>query len=92
MVREYQKIYAAQSGSTNYSYLGFEVFINAHVLATAIRSAGRNPSRETLTSALENMSELSVAPRMSVKYGPGDRAGSNYVGIAIIGSQGRFTE
>jgi hypothetical protein len=92
LVRDYQKTFSAFKGSTDYSYLGLEVFANAQVLATALRRAGRSASRETLTAALESMGELDMAPRMSVRYGPGDRAGSSYVGIAIIGSQGRFTE
>ncbi|MCJ0764428.1 ABC transporter substrate-binding protein [Variovorax terrae] len=92
VVKEYQQAYSAGSGKSDYSYLGLEVFINAKVLVEGLRKAGRSPSRESLVAALESMDEKNYGGLMSVKYGPGDREGSSYVGLTIINRQGRFVE
>lgn len=92
IVKEYQQLYSAASGKADYSYLGMEVFINAKLLVEGLRKAGRSASRESLVGALEAMDEKSYGGVMSVKYGPGDRNGSNYVGLAIVNRQGRFVE
>lgn len=91
VVREYQQIYGAATGKQEYSYLGLEVFINAKVLVEGLRKAGKGVTRETLVTALETMDEKQYGP-MSVRYGPGDREGSSYVGLTIINRQGRFVE
>lgn len=92
IVKEYQQVYSAASGKVDYSYLGLEVFINAKLLVEGLRKAGRNVSRESLVGALEAMDEKTYGGLMSVKYGTGDRSGSNYVGLTIVSRQGRFVE
>lgn len=89
VVREYQH---ALGASGDYSYAGLEVFINAKVLLEGLRKAGRSVTREGLVTALESMGEKQYGGLMSVQYGPGDRAGSSYVGLAIVNRQGRFVE
>jgi len=91
IVKEYQQIYGAASGKSDYSYLGLEVFINAKVLVEGLRQAGKAPSRESLVSALESMDEK-VYDTMSIKYRPGQHTGSSYVGLSIISRHGRFVE
>jgi branched-chain amino acid transport system substrate-binding protein len=91
VVREYQQIYSASTGKQEFSYLGLEIFINAKVLVEGLRKAGKGVTRETLVAALESMGERQYGP-MTVRYGPGDREGSSYVGMTIIDRQGRFVE
>lgn len=91
IVKEYQQVYGAASGKSEYSYLGLEVFINANVLVEGLRQAGKTPSRGGLVNALESMGEK-VYDTMSIKYRPGQHAGSSYVGLSIISRHGRFVE
>ena len=92
VVHEYRKLYAAASGSDDFSYLGLEVFINTKVLIEGLRGAGRDGSREGLITALETMGPKTFGDAVSVKYGPGSRDGSAFVGLAIVDRQGRFRE
>ena len=91
IVKEYQQVYSAASGKSDYSHLSLEVFINAKILVEGLRQAGRTPSRESLVTALESMDEK-VYDLMSIKYRPGHHAGSTYVGLSIISRHGRFVE
>lgn len=91
VVQEYQQLITTTTGQQDYSYLGLEVYINARVLVEGLRRAGRNAARETLVGALESMGERQFGP-MTVRYGPGDRDGSAYVGLTIINRAGRFVE
>ena len=91
VVRDYQRVYGAATGKQDYSYLGMEVFINARTLVDGLRKAGRNVTRETLVGALESMGEKNYGP-MTVRFKPGLRDGSSYVGLAIYNRRGRFVE
>ena len=90
-VRDYQHIYGTATGKQDYSYLGMEVFINARTLVDGLRKAGRNVTRESLAGAMESMGEKVYGP-MTVRFKPGSRDGSSYVGLTIINKQGRFVE
>lgn len=92
VVNEYRKLYAAVSGSDEFSYLGLEVFINTKILVEGLRNAGRDPSREGLVTALETMGTKTYGDVVSVKYGPNHRDGSSFVGLAIVDRKGRFRE
>ncbi len=92
IVQDYQAAMQAASGKADYSYLGLEVYINARILIEGLRRAGPKVSRESLVTALETMGELSFSNQLSVRYGPDDRNGSRYVGLAIVNRDGRFVE
>lgn len=92
VVNEYRKLYAAVSGSDEFSYLGLETFINTRILVEGLRHAGRDQSREGLVTALETMGAKTFGDVVSVKYGPNRRDGSSFVGLAIVDRQGRFRE
>ena len=92
VVNDYRKLYAAVSGSDEFSYLGLEIFINTKVLVEGLRNAGRNPSRESLVTALESMGTKTFGNVVSVKYGPNLRDGSGFVGLTIVDRQGHFRE
>jgi branched-chain amino acid transport system substrate-binding protein len=92
VVRDYQQAVQAASGKTDYSYLGMEVYLNARVLIEGLRQAGPKVSRESLVTALETMGEKAFSNQVVVRYGPNDRSGSTYVGLAIANREGRFIE
>ena len=93
IVREYQQaVSGATGGKADYSYLGLEVYINARVLIEGLRKAGPKVTREGLVSGLEAMGEKLLAPAVSVRYAPGHRSGSSYVGLTMVSRAGSFIE
>jgi branched-chain amino acid transport system substrate-binding protein len=91
IVNEYQTVYRTATGKQDYSYLGMEVFINAHILVDGLRHSVRGASNLPLVNALDAMGLKNYGP-LSVNFTPEHHEGSSYVGIAIINSRGRFVE
>ena len=92
VVRDYQQAMQTATGKTDYSYLGLEVYMNASILIDGLKHAGPKVTRESLVTALETMGERHFGNPISVRYGPNNRSGSAYVGLAIANREGRFTE
>jgi ABC-type branched-subunit amino acid transport system substrate-binding protein len=91
-VKDYQRVVFAATGKSEYSYLGMEVYLNTRILLEGLLQAGPKVNRESLVGALETMGEKSFSTRMHVRFGPKDRNGSGFVGLTIIGRDGRFVE
>jgi len=68
------------------------VYINARVLIEGLRKAGPKVTRDGLVSGLEAMGEKLLAPAVSVRYAPGHRSGSSYVGLTMVSRAGSFIE
>jgi branched-chain amino acid transport system substrate-binding protein len=92
IVSEYQQAMQAFTGKQDYSYLSLEVFINAKVLIEGLSRAAPNITRDGLIAALETMGEQRFGDAMNIKYSPSERSGSEYIGLTIFNSQGRFME
>ncbi|HZE59747.1 MAG TPA: ABC transporter substrate-binding protein [Burkholderiales bacterium] len=88
VVKEYQQL-AKQAGYTDYNFSAMEGFLNAKVMVEALRRAGRNPTREGLVDALEKMQDVDLGG-FYVSYSPKNHAGSKFVDLTIIGSNGKF--
>lgn len=80
---------AARETNATMSYAAMEGFVAAKVLVEGLRRAGRNLTREGFIQALESMRKLDLGGLM-VDYGPGDRTGSEFVELTMIGRDGRF--
>ncbi len=91
VVKDYQQVADAIEGKPQYSYLGMEVYLNARTLVEGLRKAGRNVQRESLVTALETLDNRQYGP-MAVRFGPKQREGSSYVGLAMIDRRGQFIE
>lgn len=91
LVQQYQQVAGNVAGKPAYSYLGMEVFLNAHVLVDGLRKAGRSVQRDTLTTALDSLGEQQYGP-MTLRFAPGQHGGSGYVGLALIDRRGHFIE
>ena len=91
VVKDYQQVAGAGMAPSQYSYLGMEVYLNARTLVEGLRKAGRNVQRESLTDALETMEQRHYGP-MAVGFGPKQRNGSSYVGLAMVDRRGQFIE
>ena len=89
-VKSYQQLLSA-SGMPQPSYLGLEVYLNTQALLEGLRKAGPGVQRASLPAALESLGELRWG-HMHVKLASPARAGSNYVGLAMIDQTGQFRE
>ena len=87
LAREYSAA-AAKPGHAR-SYAGFYGFASAKLLGLALARAGREPTRDSLVQALENLGDVDLGG-FRVRYGPGLREGSGFVDSTIITHEGRF--
>lgn len=83
IVRRYQVDMRA-SGWSDYSFPSIEGYINARVLAEALRRAGPGATREGVIAALEALDVLDLGG-FRVQYGPRNRSGSEFVDVAVLG-------
>jgi len=88
VVRRYQADMEA-SGWTDYSLPSLEGYINARVMTEGLKRAGAGVTRESLVAALERIESLDLGG-MRIGYGKGNRQGSNFVDVAVIGTGGRM--
>lgn len=71
------------------SYTSMESFIAAKVMVEALRRAGPDAGRERIAAALEGLRDYDVGGFM-IGFGPGQRVGSKYVEVTVIGAEGRL--
>lgn len=79
------------AGYDNLSFLGFEAYINAKVLAEGLKRAGRDLTRVKFINAVESMKHLNLGG-FEVGFGKDMRQGSRFVELTIIGRGGKFTK
>lgn len=88
IVRRYQADMQA-GGSSDFSLPSLEGYINARVLAEGLRRAGPAATRAGVINALEQIDALDLGG-LRIGYGRGQREGSHFVDVAVIGGGGRF--
>jgi len=88
IVRQYQADMLA-NGTKDYSLPSLEGYIDARVLVEGLRRAGPKVTRESLIAALERIDALDLGG-FRIQFGKGNREGSRFVDVAVIGSQGRM--
>ncbi len=88
IVRRYQADMRA-SGSEEFSLPTLEGYINARVMAEGLRRAGAGATRDSLIAALEKIEMLDLGG-FRVSYGAGNRLGSSFVDVAVVGDGGRL--
>lgn len=71
------------------SYTSMESFIAAKVMVEALRRAGPDAGRERIAAALEGIRDHDVGGFV-IGFGPGQRVGSKYVEVTVIGAEGRL--
>lgn len=87
IVKEYQRMMAKYAPGAELSYTSLEEFIGAKVLVEGLRRAGSMPTREKLIKALEGMGNYDTGG-FKVSFAPGNRIGSRFVEVTIIGKNG----
>lgn len=66
-----------------------EGYVSAKVLVEGLKRAGKQPTRQSLREALDNMTHFDVGG-IEVGYSPKDHSGLDYVDLAIIDQAGKF--
>jgi len=66
-----------------------EGYAAAKVLVEGLRRAGKNPTRETLQAALENMKRYDLGG-LEVSFSPDDHTGLEFADLSIVDLEGRF--
>ncbi len=88
-VREYQTLLQKYGNGQAPSYTSFEEFLGAKVLVEGLRRAGPNPTRARLIQALETLNNFDLGGTR-VSFAPGNRVGSRYVEVTVIGASGKL--
>ncbi len=78
-----------KAGVAELNYTNLEACIAAKVLVEGLKRAGRDPSRESLYKALNNIGQYDAGGYV-VRFGPDHRHGSSYVELAVINKNGQF--
>lgn len=80
---------ARAKGSAGVTPAMIEGFAAAKVLVEGLRHAGRNPTRESLLTALESLNRFDLGG-LELSYSRTDRTGLDYADLSIVGADGRF--
>ena len=89
LVRRYQADMTALGKNSEMSTTSLEGYVNAMVLAEALRRAGPSPSRAAVIAGLERLDDYDVGG-MQFTFGRSKREGCSFVDIATIGAQGQL--
>lgn len=89
IVGEYTAAMKRYAPSDELSFSSFEGYINARLLAEAVRRAGGDPTSEKLVTALENAGDIDLGG-FRVSYGRSARTGSMFVDTVLARKDGRF--
>ena len=83
LAREFQAAKKAARIDQPASHAMMEGYVAGRVLSEAVRRAGANPTRETVTRAIESIDRLDLGDYV-VGFRPGENRGSRYVDLSIV--------
>jgi hypothetical protein len=87
-VRNYQAAMRA-IGREEFGASSFEGYVNAMVMAEGLRRAGRDVTRDKLRQALTGLKQLNLGELSFGFGGAAPYVASRYVGLAVLGANGR---
>lgn len=82
---EYRAHLARLDPAAQPSFHGLEGYLEARILVEGLRRAGPRATREQLVRALESFRPLELGGLL-VRYGAGDRTGSTFTELVMLGS------
>ncbi|SCK24329.1 amino acid/amide ABC transporter substrate-binding protein, HAAT family [Variovorax sp. HW608] len=91
LTREFTEAAKAHKLDVPVSYVMMEGYIAGRVIIEAARRQGRTPTREAMASTLNAMNDYDLGG-YAVGFRPGARAGSKYVELSIISSEGKIQQ
>src|SRR5580704_10509149 len=85
-VKLYRDALEKSAGYSVPSFVSLEGFVDAMVLADALRAAGRDLTREKFISALENIhqKDIGLGPDLTVSFSPTNHQGLHSVYVTVI--------
>lgn len=89
LVKQFQAALRAYARDAAPSYLGLDGYLEARVLVEGLQRAGRGLTRIGLVEALEGLGYHDFGG-VNVRYGRGDRTGSTFVELVMLGGNGRI--
>jgi ABC-type branched-subunit amino acid transport system substrate-binding protein len=87
LARDFNLLMAKAGKDVDYDH--FLGYINARVMIEALKAAGRNPTPESVKTAMEGFTRLDLGGYV-LSYGPNNHHGSNFVEITVVGPRGNF--
>jgi branched-chain amino acid transport system substrate-binding protein len=88
VVREYQQR-MKEAGQTELDFSSLEGFLTAKVFTEGLKRAGRNLTRESLTTGLESMHDVNMGGFL-INYSSTNHQGSNFTDLTMVGRGGKF--
>ncbi len=88
IAREYIDAVQRAGGNAKPNYSSMEGYLAAKVLADGLRRAGKNPSRDSLVTGLESITNGDFGG-FRVKFGPKDHVASKFVDLSMLTDDGR---
>ncbi|MDI1342450.1 ABC transporter substrate-binding protein [Polaromonas sp.] len=73
------------------NFASLEGYIVARIVGEGLRRSGKDPQRKDLVRGLESLRRTDLGGFM-VDFGPGQREGSRFVDLSLIGSDGRIRQ
>lgn len=89
VAKEFQQMMAQYQPDKVVSYASIESFIAAKILVEALKRSGGDPTRAKVLAQLEKMNNYDVGG-FKVNFGPGNRVGSRFVEVTVIGRDGKL--
>jgi branched-chain amino acid transport system substrate-binding protein len=86
--REYLDAVRKAGADAKPNYSSMEGYLAAKVLAEGLKRAGRNPSRESLVSALESIQNANFGG-FNVNFGPRSHVASRFVDLSMLTDDGK---
>jgi branched-chain amino acid transport system substrate-binding protein len=86
--REYLDAVRKVGGDVKPNYSSMEGYLAAKVLAEGLKRAGRNPSRESVVTALESIQNANFGG-FNVNFGPRSHVGSRFVDLSMLTDDGK---
>ena len=86
IARDYHQALKRFAPEDTPSYTSFEEYVGARVLIEAIRRSKGTPTPVAVMQSLENL-DLDLGG-FKVRFGPGERVGSRYVEVTLLGRDG----
>lgn len=85
-VKLYRQALRKYMGNAEPSFVSLESFVDAMVLVTALRDAGRDLTRDKLVSALVSMNrrDIGLGPNLLLSFSPTNHKGLDSVYVTVI--------
>lgn len=86
IVADYQRCLRLSDSESGFGFTSFEGYLAARMITEALVRAGKNPTRQSLVSAMESISDLDLGG-FRLQMGRDDHNASDFVELTFLGSQ-----